>query len=85
MAEGNVNFSATQLPGLTEGGWEGMTTRSDRRYAGFRYPAEIIATAAFGQWTTAPGNGTNRQRNQSPTTTDVTPAVKAVFDNTDVR
>ena len=36
-----------QLPGGPCGVWDGMTTPPDPRYAGFRYPAEIIATAVW--------------------------------------
>lgn len=45
---GTVNLSVTLLPGPAKAGWgRGRTTRSDARYAGYRYPAEIIATAVW--------------------------------------
>ena len=38
---------APQLPGGPCRVWDGLTTRPDPRYAGYRYPAEAIATAIW--------------------------------------
>lgn len=46
--DGTVNLSVTWLPGPAKAGCgNGMTTRSDARSAGYRYPAEIIVTAVW--------------------------------------
>lgn len=46
-SSGAVNFLPPSCRGGPWGVWNGMTTRLDPRYAGYRYPAEIIATAVL--------------------------------------
>jgi hypothetical protein len=44
---GIVNLLPPIAEAVRAGVWNGMTMRLDPRYAGYRYPAEIIATAVW--------------------------------------
>lgn len=45
---GHRQVGVERVAGAGEGGiWSGMTTPADHRYTGYRYPAEVIATAVW--------------------------------------